>query len=121
MRKYSFLIYNKYLETFRQDPNKEFLRAKVRIEILQADSEFLYETTLKDLTPYSGEVNVEGLDRKYVQYTVGKTQIRDELNYSGRKLLTNGTYEGYYIIPVYKNDTTPRVMYKDGQYLALYY
>lgn len=112
--------YNTYLEGLRQDPTREFLRAKVRIDIMQANSEFSYKTTLKDLIPYSGNVIVDGLQRQYVQYSVKEPKMRDEVNYSGRELLTNGVYEGYYIIPVYKNDMTPRIMYKDGQYLALY-
>lgn len=112
--------YNDYITELRQDPTREFLRAKIRIDIIQANSEFKYKTALKDLTPYSGSVNVDGLLRQFVQYTVKEPEIRAEVNYAGREILTNGTYEGYYVIPVYKEDTSPRIMYKDGQYLALY-
>ena len=113
--------YNKYIETLRQDSTREFLRAKIRIDIVQANSEFEYKTALKDLIPYSGSVNVDGLQRKFVQYSVVEPKIRAEVNYTGRTILTNGTYEGYYIIPVYKGDSEPRMIYKDGQCLALYY
>lgn len=112
--------YQKYIDDLKQDETREFLRARVRIDIVQADSGFLYQTAYSDLVPYCGDVNVGGLQRKFVQYKVGTPKITDEANYSGRKILTNGVYEGYYIIPVYINDRTPRVMYKDGQYLALY-
>jgi len=112
--------YAKYIVNLRQDSTKEFLRAKVRIDIVQANSEFEYKTSTKDLIPYSGSVTVDGLQRQYVEYDVKDPKVSAEVYYAGRSLLTNGTYEGYYIIPVYKNDTQPRVKYKDGQYLALY-
>lgn len=112
--------YDKYIEELKQDETKEFLRAKIRIDIVQANSDFCYSTNLKDLVPYCGNVNVDGLQRQFVQYSVKTPKIRDEVNYSGHDILTNGTYEGYYVVPVYKSDYTPRIMYKDGQYLALY-
>lgn len=112
--------YDKYIEDLRQDETKEFLRAKIRIDIVQANSDFCYSTSLKDLVPYCGNVNVDGLQRQFVQYDVKTPKIRSEVNYSGHDILTNGTYEGYYVVPVYRNDLTPRIMYKDGQYLALY-
>lgn len=112
--------FEKYMDTLRGDTTKEFLRAKVRIDIVQSNSEFEYKTAANEFVPYSGNATVDGLLRQYVEYKVGTPKIRNEVAYAGKVLLTNGSYEGYYVVPVYKTDAQPRMIYKDGQCLALY-
>lgn len=100
--------------------NMEFLKVKLQLNIAQSASKFEYKTAVNDFTPYCGEANVNGLQRKYVEYNKINPTVVAQDTYAGKTLLTNGVTEGYMYFAVYKGDATPRVMYKDGQYLALY-
>ena len=111
----------KYMQDVLGDSSKyEILIAKAHIDIKPSASTFELKTSDKDITPYCGIVNIDGFDRKYVEYSVPKVDMPSENAYAGRTILTNGIQEGYVVLRVYKNDTTPRIMYKDGQYLSLY-
>lgn len=106
--------------TTKSGCNLEFMKVKLQINIAQADSKFEYNTAVNDFTPYCGEATVNGLHRKYVEYKRINPIVVGQDAYAGKTLLTNGTTEGYMYFAVYKGDATPRAMYKDGQYLALY-
>lgn len=98
----------------------EFVKAKVHIDIKPSASSFEYKTAVNDFIPYCGTVNVDGLNRQYVEYKQIAPIVVAEHAYAGKQILTNGITEGYMYFAVYKADATPRVMYKDGQYLGLY-
>ena len=98
----------------------EIMKVKIRMDIKPSGLEFEYKTAVNDFTPYCGDTTVNGLQRKYVEYEKIKPTIPTETSYEGKTLLTDGVTEGYMYFAVYKNDKTPRVMYKGGQYLALY-
>lgn len=98
----------------------ELMKVKIRMDIKPSGLDFEYKTAVKDFTPYCGDTTVNGLQRKYVEYEVIAPEVPTETSYEGKTILTDGVTEGYMYFAVYKNDKTPRVMYKDGQYLALY-
>lgn len=98
----------------------ELMKVKVRLDIKPSGLAFEYSTAAKDFTPYCGEATVDGLQRRFVEYEVITPDVSSELGYAGKTILTDGVSEGYMYFAVYKNDATPRVMYKGGQYLALY-
>lgn len=98
----------------------EFIKAKVHIDIKPSASSFEYKTGVNDFIPYCGTVSIDGLTRQYVEYKQIAPIVVQEHAYAGKTILTNGITEGYMYFAVYKGDTTPRVIYKDGQYLALY-
>ena len=98
----------------------EFIKAKVHFDIKPSASAFEYKTAVNDFIPYCGTVSVDGLTRQYVEYKQISPIVATEHAYAGKQLLTNGITEGYIYFAVYRGDTTPRVMYKDGQYLGLY-
>lgn len=98
----------------------EFMKVKVRMDIKPSGLEYEYKTAVDDFTPYCGDTMVNGLQRKYVEYKAIKPVVPTETSYEGKTILTDGVTEGYMYFAVYKNDSTPRVMYKGGQYLALY-
>lgn len=98
----------------------EIMKVKIRMDIKPSGLDFEYKTAVRDFTPYCGDTTVNGLQRKYVEYESITPEIPTETSYQGKTILTDGVTEGYMYFAVYKNDSTPRVMYKDGQYLALY-
>lgn len=98
----------------------EFMKVKIRMDIKPSGLEYEYKTSVSDFVPYCGDTTVQGLQRKYVEYTKISPEVPIETSYEGKSILTDGVTEGYIYFAVYKNDTTPRVMYKGGQYLALY-
>lgn len=111
---------DEYMQKLVGGTDYELVRAKIHIDILPSASTFEYTTKESDFTPYCGTVTVNGMDRQYVEYSVPKAEGPSDIMYAGRTILTNGIQEGYMVFRVYKADTTPRVKYKDGQYLALY-
>lgn len=110
----------KYMNGLIGGSDFELLIAKVHMDIKPSASSFEYKTNDSDLTPYCGTVTVQGNQRQFVEYSVPSSKMPSDLKYGGRTILTNGIQEGYIIFRVYKNDEKPRIMYKDGQYLALY-
>lgn len=111
----------KALSTFMTySSDYEFIKAKVHIDIKPSGEAFEYKTAVNDFTPYCGTVSVDGLTRQYVEYDRISPVVVTEHAYAGKQILTNGITEGYMYFAIYKGDTTPRVMYKEGQYLALY-
>lgn len=102
--------------------NYEFLIVSVDYRLGKGDtSEVILTTATKDFTAICGSaIQVDNLDKQFAEYKAVNATLGIDTTYANKKLYPQGMVQGWLVFAVYKDDTTPRVEYKDGQWINLY-